>query len=64
MGLPPLMTLLFLFLGFKIHGISGMILAVPVGIVVMNVYKYGAFNSLIENIRLLAAEIQNFRKRN
>lgn len=63
MGLPPLMTLLFLYLGFKIHGISGMILAVPIGIVIVNLYKYGTFNSLIENIRLLAAEIQKFRKR-
>ncbi|MFR5733547.1 MAG: AI-2E family transporter [Clostridium sp.] len=29
MGLPPLWTLVFLYLGFKIHGISGMIIAVP-----------------------------------
>lgn len=61
MGLPPLMTLLFLYLGFKLNGLSGMILAVPIGIVVLNLYKYGAFDSLIENVRLLAAEIQNFR---
>lgn len=62
MGLPPLMTLLFLYLGFKLNGISGMILAVPIGIIGLNLYKYGAFDSLIENVRLLAAEIQNFRK--
>lgn len=62
MGLPPLMTLFFLYLGFKLNGISGMILAVPFGIVVLNLYKYGAFNSLIENIRLLAGEIQDFCK--
>ena len=62
MGLPPLMTLLFLYLGFKINGISGMILAVPIGIIGLNLYKYGAFDSLIENVRLLAAEIQRFRK--
>lgn len=62
MGLPPLMTLFFLYLGFKINGISGMILAVPIGIIGLNLWKYGAFDSLIENVRLLAAEIQNFRK--
>ena len=62
MGLPPLMTLLFLYLGFKINGISGMILAVPIGIIGLNLYKYGASDSLIENVRLLAAEIQRFRK--
>ena len=41
MGLPPLWTLVFLYIGFKIHGISGMILAVPIGIFVMNLYQYG-----------------------
>lgn len=63
MGLPPLMTLLFLYLGFKLNGISGMILAVPIGMVVLNLYKYGAFDSLIENTRLLVEGIQEFRKK-
>lgn len=61
MGLPPLWTLIFLFLGFKLHGISGMILAVPLGIIVMNLYKYGAFDSLIANIQLLGREIRELR---
>ena len=33
MGLPPLMTLFLLYLGFKLRGLTGMILAVPVGLV-------------------------------
>ena len=62
MGLPPLWTLFFLYLGFKISGISGMILAVPIGIVILNLYKYGAFDSLIENVKLLVKEIQELRE--
>ncbi len=62
MGLPPLLTLFFLFMGFKLHGISGMILAVPVGIVLLNLYEYGAFDSLIENVKLLIQEVDHFRK--
>ena len=62
MGLPPLWTLVFLFLGFKLHGISGMILAVPLGIIAMNLYKYGAFDSLIANVKLLGKEIQELRE--
>lgn len=62
MGLPPLMTLLFLYLGFRLRGISGMILAVPIGMIVLNLYKYGAFDSLIENVRLLTKEITKLRK--
>lgn len=62
MGLPPLMTLLFLYLGFKEKGISGMILAVPLGILGMKLYEYGMFDSLIDNIRLLVKEIEAFRQ--
>ncbi|MEG0369796.1 MAG: AI-2E family transporter, partial [Hungatella sp.] len=63
MGLPPLLSLLFLYLGFKLSGISGMILAVPAGMIVLNLYKYGAFDSLIENLQLLMEEIRNIRKK-
>ena len=53
MGLPPLMTLFLLYLGFKLRGLTGMILAVPVGLVFINFYKYGAFDSMIRNFRML-----------
>lgn len=62
MGLPPMITLLFLYLGFKAGGIAGMILAVPIGLVIINFYKYGVFDSLIENVKLLLEEIQKLRK--
>ena len=62
MGLPPLWTLFFLYLGFKVRGISGMILAVPLGILGMRLYEYGMFDSLIENVRLLIEEIGKLRK--
>lgn len=60
MGLPPLITLVLLYLGFKVSGIAGMILAVPVGLVFINFYKYGAFDRLIKNGKELAHEIQEF----
>lgn len=62
MGLPPLMTLIFLYLGFKLHGISGMILAVPLGILVLNLYKYGAFDSMIDSMKLLTEEVRRIRR--
>lgn len=61
MGLPPLLTLVFLYLGFKLHGISGMILAVPLGILVLNLYKYGAFDSMIDSMKILAEDVRRFR---
>lgn len=62
MGVPPLMTLVFLYLGFKLHGISGMILAVPAGIIVMKLLEYGMFDSMIGNMKALAREINAFRR--
>ncbi len=61
MGLPPLATLFLLYLGFKLEGIAGMILAVPVGLLFFSLYQHGAFEGILENIRLLAEEIRRFR---
>ncbi len=62
MGLPPLLTLVFLYVGFKIRWISGMILAVPVGLVGVKLYEYGAFDPMIEQVKLLVQEINRLRK--
>lgn len=62
LGLPPFATLFFLYLGFKLHGISGMILAVPIGILAVNLYQFGSFDSLIANVKLLIHEINRFRR--
>lgn len=61
-GLPPLTTLFLLFIGYRFQGLTGMILAVPVGMVVIKLYGYGIFDSLIANGKLLLAEIERLRK--
>lgn len=63
MGMPPLLTLFFLYLGFKISGIAGMILAVPMGMFFVNLYEYGAFKGLTESLGELAEDINAFRKK-
>lgn len=62
LGLPPLVTLFLLYLGFKVRGLAGMILAVPVGLIFINFYKYGAFDSMLENAGMLIREMNHFRK--
>ncbi|WP_303031064.1 AI-2E family transporter, partial [uncultured Duncaniella sp.] len=47
LGLSPFATLFFLYLGFKLRGISGMILAVPLGMLAVNLFQYGIFDSLL-----------------
>lgn len=62
-GMPPLLTLVCLYIGFRVAGIGGMILAVPVGMFIVNLYQFGAFDSMIENIKILIRGIQTFRKK-
>ena len=39
-----------------------MILAVPVGLVGVKLYEYGAFDPMIEQVKLLVQEINRLRK--
>lgn len=61
MGLAPLTTLFLLYIGFKAGGLAGMILAVPVGLFFGSLYRYGAFDTIINNTKLLVKEINLFR---
>ena len=60
MGLPPLLTLILLYIGFRVGGIGGMILAVPVGLMLIEIYKAGVFDSMIEGIQELIREVKKF----
>lgn len=61
MGLDPLKTLFYLYLGFRFSGISGMILAVPIGLLAEEFYKYGAFDPLLNAVRELIELVNQFR---
>ena len=60
MGLSPLWTLLFLFLGYKFYGIAGMIFAVPIGMFCMSLYRYGLFDKMLHSIYELLAFLGGF----
>lgn len=62
MGLNPLVTLFLLYLGFKVRGIAGMILAVPMGLLAVNLYHFGAFKGICDSAKILAEDIKRFRK--
>ena len=49
-GMNPLLTLVFLYIGYKAGGIFGMIFAVPAGLIVINLYKAGAFDYILDDI--------------
>ena len=61
MGLRPLLTLFLLYTGYKIGGVFGMIFAVPIGMIVINLYKAGAFDYMLDDIKILAEGILSLR---
>ena len=60
-GLSPLPTLFLLFIGFKAGGVVGMIIAVPIGIIILNMYEEGVFDTTLNSLKVLYASISNFR---
>jgi len=61
-GLSPLSTLIFLYIGYKLYGVLGMILGVPVGMVIVNLYRVGTFDRLIRGFKIIIHDINEFRK--
>lgn len=61
-GMNPLATLIFMYIGYKISRVIGMIIAVPVGMIVINLYQTGVFDNQIRCVRELVADINKFRK--
>lgn len=60
-GMNPLATLVFLYAGYKIGSLIGMILAVPIGMLVINLYKAGAFDYILDDIKILVDGVLRMR---
>lgn len=61
-GLEPLPTLFLLFVGYRFAGVGGMILAIPVGIILINMNEAGFFNTLKYSVYLLAKNLNSYRR--
>ena len=64
MGMNPLVTLVLLYTGYRLNSVMGMILAVPVGLVILNMCKAGAFDYIFDDIRILVDGILGLREDN
>lgn len=60
-GLNPLPTLFLLFIGFEFGSMFGMIIAVPIGIIVVSLYEEGLFRGLLDSIKVLWDGMSRFR---
>lgn len=61
-GVPPIPTLFLLFIGFKVGGVIGMIVAVPIGLILYTMYEEGVFDTTKNSILILIKGINRFRK--
>lgn len=61
-GMNPLATLIFMYIGYKVSSVIGMIIAVPVGMILINLYKAGIFDNQIRCIKELVEDVNKFRK--
>lgn len=62
MGMNPLVTLLLLYVGYKVSSVIGMILAVPIGMVLINMIRAGAFDYILDDVRLLVEGVLGLRE--
>lgn len=62
MGLAPLPTLFLIYIGYQIGGFGGMIFAVPVGILLRNMFTEGLFDNTMNSIKILFRGVNRFRR--
>ena len=60
-GMKPLPTLVFLYAGYRLGSVFGMILAVPVGMIVINLYEAGAFDYILTDVKILLDGVLSLR---
>lgn len=61
-GMNPLVTLLLLYVGYRIGSVFGMILAVPIGMVLINMLQAGAFDYILDDVWILVDGILKLRE--
>lgn len=61
-GIDPIPTLFLLYIGYHVSGVFGMILALPIAIIVINLNEAGVFDTTKESFRILIAGFNRFRR--
>ena len=62
MGMPAIPTLFLLFIGYKLGSVLGMIVALPIGLVIVTLYKAGIFDTTKNSFLILIGGLNRFRK--
>lgn len=61
-GMSPFATLVSMFICYRLIGMLGLIVGIPVGMILMAFHEQGVFESQIRGIKILAHDINEYRK--
>ncbi len=61
-GMSPFATLISMFIGYRLIGMLGLILGIPVGMVIIAFKEKGMFESYVRGVKILAKDIEEYRK--
>lgn len=61
-GMSPFLTLISMFIGYRLIGMLGLIIGIPVGMILQVFYEEGIFDNTINGIKILANDINEYRK--
>lgn len=61
-GLSPLSTLFFMFVGYRLGGVLGMIIGIPIGMILVSFNKAGLFDNLIRGAKIMIQDLNKWRK--
>lgn len=61
-GINPFATLIFMYIGYKLMKVPGMIIGVPIGMVIIKLYQIGMFDSVIKGFKIIVHDFNQFRK--
>lgn len=64
MGMPPIPTLFLLYIGWKLNGVWGMIIALPLAIIILNLDEAGIFDQFKKSLKYLVRDVNRFRRFN
>lgn len=61
LGMDPFAALFFMYVGYRISSVFGMIIAIPIGMLLINLTKAGAFDTQIWCVKELVKDFNKFR---
>lgn len=61
-GMNPLVTLVCLYIGYDVGSVLGMIIMIPIGLISVNLVKAGAFDYIIDDVKILIKGILSLKK--